>query len=324
MVPPIFIVLDAMPLTPNGKVDRRSLPAPDRNRPELGEEYVAPRNPTEAALAEIWSRVLEIERIGVNDDFFDLGGDSLMVIKVVSQANKAGLGVTTKQVFQNRTVAELAAVAGTSEILAEQGPVTGDTPCTPAQLHFLELGHPNPGWHSLGTLLELDTAVDVDAVEEAMRLLLVQHDNLRVRRGRARTAGRRWSPADAPPETGGVELHRIDLSGLDEAEQQVRIRDTVFDLTKSFDLAERPAVQGGVPRPGPGAGEAGLPDRPLLRRRRRLVAHAARRLRHLLPGPGGRQDAGAPAQDDGRQAVGRAAGRARRGARRSARSCRSG
>ena len=251
MVPPIFIVLDAMPLTPNGKVDRRSLPAPDRNRPELGEEYVAPRNPTEAALVAIWSRVLEIERIGVNDDFFDLGGDSLMVIKVVSQANKAGLGVTTKQVFQNRTVAELAAVAGTSEILAEQGAVTGDTPCTPAQLHFLELGHPNPGWHSLGTLLELETAVDVDAVEEAMRLMLVQHDNLRVRL--AERAGRpAMVTADAPPETGGVELHRIDLSGLDEAEQQVRIRDTVFDLTRSFDLANGPLFKGAYLDRGPG------------------------------------------------------------------------
>jgi len=254
MVPPIFIVLDTMPLTPNGKVDRRSLPAPDRNRPELGEEYVAPRNPTEAALVEIWGRVLEIERIGVNDDFFDLGGDSLMVIKVVSQANKAGLGVTTKQVFQNRTVAELAAVAGTSEIVAEQGPVTGDTPCTPAQLHFLELSHPNPGWHSLGTLLELDTAVDVDAVEEAMRLLLAQHDNLRVRL--AETPGADGVPRmvtdPEPPETGGVELHRIDLAGLDEAEQQVRIRDTVFDLTRSFDLTGGPLFKGAYLDRGPG------------------------------------------------------------------------
>jgi len=254
MVPPIFIVLDAMPLTPNGKVDRRSLPAPDRNRPELGEEYVAPRNPTEAALAEIWSRVLEIERIGVNDDFFDLGGDSLMVIKVVSQANKADLGVTTKQVFQNRTIAELAAVAGTSEILAEQGPVTGETPCTPAQLHFLELGHPNPEWHSLGTLLELDTAVDVEAVEEAMRLLLAQHDNLRVRL--AETPGEGGVPRmvtdGEPPAAGGVELHRIDLAGLDEGEQQVRIRDTVFELTKSFDLKNGPLFKGAYLDRGPG------------------------------------------------------------------------
>ncbi|HEX6199936.1 MAG TPA: condensation domain-containing protein, partial [Thermoanaerobaculia bacterium] len=248
MVPPIFIALDEMPLTPNGKVDRKSLPAPDRNRPELGEEYVPPRNPTEAALVAIWSEVLGLERIGVNDDFFELGGDSLMVIKVVAKANKEGHRVTTKQLFQNRTVAELAAVAGTSEILAEQGLVRGETPFTPAQLHFLELGHPNPGWHSLGALLELDTALDAAAVEEAMRLLLLQHDNLRVRL-EGEGAGRRLV-TDGEPER--VELHRLDLAGLDEEERRVRIRDTVFELTKSFDLARGPLFHGAILDQGPG------------------------------------------------------------------------
>jgi amino acid adenylation domain-containing protein/non-ribosomal peptide synthase protein (TIGR01720 family) len=247
MVPPIFITLDELPLTPNGKVDRRALPAPDRNRPELGEEYVAPRNPTEAALAAIWAETLGLERIGVHDDFFELGGDSLMVIRVVSKANKDGLGVTTKQLFQNRTIAELAAVAGTSVILAEQGAVAGDTPFTPAQLHFLELGHPNPGWHSLGALLELEGTLHVDAVEEAVRLLLLQHDNLRVRL--VDEDGRRRLVTDPEPR---VELHRIDLSGLDEAGRRERLRDTVFGLTKGFDLARGPLLHAAILDLGPG------------------------------------------------------------------------
>ncbi|HLE84841.1 MAG TPA: amino acid adenylation domain-containing protein, partial [Thermoanaerobaculia bacterium] len=247
MVPPIFITLDELPLTPNGKVDRKALPAPDRNRPELGEEYVAPRNPTEAALAAIWAETLGLERIGVHDDFFELGGDSLMVIRVVSKANKDGLGVTTKQLFQNRTIAELAGVAGTSVILAEQGAVAGDTPFTPAQLHFLELGHPNPGWHSLGALLELEGTLHVDAVEEAVRLLLLQHDNLRVRL--VDEDGRRRLVTDPEPR---VELHRLDLSGLDEAGRRERLRDTVFGLTKGFDLARGPLLHAAVLDLGPG------------------------------------------------------------------------
>jgi len=148
-------------------------------------------------------------------------------------------------------VAELAAVAGTSEILADQGAVTGETPFTPAQLHFLELGHPNPGWHSLGTLLEMETSVDVDAVEEAMRMMLVQHDNLRLRMVEA--DGRRTLvTGDPPPEKGGVELHRLDLGGLDEAGWQEKLRDTVFGLTKSFDLENGPLFKGAYMDLGPG------------------------------------------------------------------------
>ena len=252
MVPPIFIALDKMPLTPNGKVDRKALPAPDRNRPELGEEYVAPRNPTEAALAAIWSETLGLERIGVNDDFFELGGDSLMVIKVVSKANKQELGITTKQVFQNRTIAELAAVAGTQVLLAEQGVVSGETPFTPAQLHFLELGHPNPGWHSLGALLEIDVLHE-HAVEKALRLLLEQHDNLRLRVvGSAApdaAPGERKLVTDPEPN---LELHRFDLTGLSEEERQVQVRDTIFALTKGFDLANGPLFHGAIFEQGPG------------------------------------------------------------------------
>jgi hypothetical protein len=252
MVPPIFIALDTLPLTPNGKVDRKSLPAPDRNRPELGEEYVAPRNPTEAALARIWSETLGLERIGVNDDFFELGGDSLMVIKVVSKANKEELGVTTKQLFQNRTIAELAAVAGTQVLLAEQGTVSGDTPMTPAQLHFLELGHPNPGWHSLGALLEIDVLHE-HAVEKALRMLLSQHDNLRTRvvgalEADAPLSGRRLV-TDPEPD---LELHRFDLTGLSEEERQVRVRDTIFELTKKLDLANGPLFNAAIWNQGPG------------------------------------------------------------------------
>ncbi len=78
MVPAVFVLLDALPLMPNGKIDRRALPAPDRSRPELDKAFVAPRTPTEELLAEIWAQLLDIERVGVHDNFFDLGGHSLL------------------------------------------------------------------------------------------------------------------------------------------------------------------------------------------------------------------------------------------------------
>ena len=169
-----------MPLTPNGKVDRRALPAPDRAA--AAREYVAPRDEKEQFFCELWQELLGIERVGINDDFFELGGDSLLVIRVVTKANKAAMGITTKQVFQHRTVAELAAVAGTIEILAEQGTVVGPVPLTPAQLHFLDQKHPNPDFHTIGMLFEpKDGDLQVHLFRRAMEHVMTHHDNLRVR-----------------------------------------------------------------------------------------------------------------------------------------------
>jgi acyl carrier protein len=82
------VLLDALPLTPNGKVDRRALPPPDRSRAEPDSAYVAPRTPSEAVLADIWADVLHLERVGVHDDFFDLGGHSLMAVQILFQIRK--------------------------------------------------------------------------------------------------------------------------------------------------------------------------------------------------------------------------------------------
>ncbi|MHC5065366.1 MAG: sulfotransferase family protein, partial [Planctomycetota bacterium] len=107
MVPSSFVVMDAMPLSPNGKADRGALPAPDRSRPSLRQRYVAPRDPVESYLAEIWSDVLDIDRVGVNDPFFELGGTSyqaaLFINRVMSDL-QASIFVVT--VFESPTIAE--------------------------------------------------------------------------------------------------------------------------------------------------------------------------------------------------------------------------
>ncbi len=113
MIPAFFVPLRALPLTTNGKVDRRALPAPEAGRPSLKTEYLAPRNATEALLAEIWSRVLEIHPVGVRDNLFELGGDSIRSIAILSWAQQKGLRLTLQEVFQNPTVATLAACADT-------------------------------------------------------------------------------------------------------------------------------------------------------------------------------------------------------------------
>ncbi|TDD60724.1 amino acid adenylation domain-containing protein, partial [Actinomadura darangshiensis] len=111
MVPAAFVVLDqGLPLTANGKVDRRALPAPEAVAEPAG-EYLPPRTAAERALAEVWQQVLGLERVGVEDNFFELGGDSILSLQIVARARAAGLRVEIADVFARQTVAALAAVA---------------------------------------------------------------------------------------------------------------------------------------------------------------------------------------------------------------------
>lgn len=115
MIPAVFVQIETLPLTPNGNVDRRRLSPPAPVSCEAAQPYVAPRNDLERTLAGLWSSVLRVERIGIHDNFFDLGGDSILNIQIVSKALAAGLPVETRHIFQHQTVAELAAVLGSRQ-----------------------------------------------------------------------------------------------------------------------------------------------------------------------------------------------------------------
>ena len=108
MVPAHFVLLEQLPLTPNGKVDRKALPAPDAGD-AYAAPYVAPRNDVEAAICEVWQEVLRRERVGIEDNFFNLGGDSILSIRVVSLLKSRGLAIEIRDIFQYQTVAQLAA-----------------------------------------------------------------------------------------------------------------------------------------------------------------------------------------------------------------------
>ena len=117
MVPNVFAVMTSLPLTPNGKIDRRALlsaPAPEIG--SAGTEMVPPRDPAEEVLAAVWAAVLRLDRVGIHDNFFALGGDSILVIQTATRSRQRGVRFTPRQLFQNQTVAQLAAVADIAEL----------------------------------------------------------------------------------------------------------------------------------------------------------------------------------------------------------------
>ena len=122
MVPAALMWLDALPLTPNGKVDRRALPAPSGARPDLANEYVPPGNLLEEALAVSWAEILGVERVGIDDNFFILGGDSMRIVQAISRAQRRGVSFSVQQLYQYQTVRELAEVAVMSEPSAAEAP----------------------------------------------------------------------------------------------------------------------------------------------------------------------------------------------------------
>jgi amino acid adenylation domain-containing protein len=129
MVPAAFVALERLPLLANGKVDRRALPAPDAARPELQQAYAAPETAVEQELAAIWSRVLGVAPIGLDDDFFALGGDSILSIRISALARERGLTVLLPQLFSHRTVRQLARAVAPAAAAAPSGiaaaPVAG-------------------------------------------------------------------------------------------------------------------------------------------------------------------------------------------------------
>ncbi len=241
MIPAAFIVLAELPLTSSGKIDRKALPAPDQgDKLDTGEAFVAPRSDVEAELCRIWGGVLRLEQVGVHDNFFEIGGDSILSIQIVARAQQAGLSITPRQLFQHQTVAELAEVAGTTIALAaEQGLVTGPVEPTPVQRWWLELAPEEPHHWNQSTFLEMKEPVDAVILEEVLRHLIAHHDALRLR-----LTGEMTSAALTITEPHGpVPLVYFDLRDVPEASLTAAIEKAAAEAQASLNLTSGPLIR---------------------------------------------------------------------------------
>ena len=180
MVPAHILPLATFPLTGNGKLDRKALPEPERQ----GDTFMAPCEGVEAALAELWQALLHVEQVGRHDNFFSLGGDSIISLQVIARARKQGIRLTPKQLFEKQTIAELAQVAEVQEIAAPvtSGEESGHAfPLTPIQARFFR--QPIEARHHWNQALRFEarTPLDAAALREALAGVVAHHGSLRLR-----------------------------------------------------------------------------------------------------------------------------------------------
>ena len=216
MVPTAIVVLDALPLTPNGKLDHRALPAPEFRGSGTAAQR-APRTPQEKILCSLMTEILGAPRIGIDDNFFALGGDSISSIQLVSRARKAGWRISARDIFQYQSIEALASVASQVETLpAAELDGVGTLPLTPI-MHWLLEREGSIQQFSQSMLLRVPARLTEEQLVGAVQALLDHHDALRLRMVRASGNGD-WSLEIPAPGTIAAAdcVRRVDVSGLDE------------------------------------------------------------------------------------------------------------
>ena len=255
MVPSSFVLLDALPCTPNGKIDRRALAAPSASvvaAPAVDAHRRVPETPSERLLASLWREVLGVEVSSVDAGFFALGGDSLSTIRLVAVARRHGLVFSAQQVFEQPTLAGLAAVATTPVVrAAEQGAVVGEVPLTPIQRMLLVADLPDVDHYNMAMVLMVDERLCGPSLALAVEHLMRHHDVLRLRVVRD---GDGWRARIAGLE-GSVPHAHVDLSTASDGDAVAAIEAVAAELQASLRLGEGPILRVasfdlGAARPG--------------------------------------------------------------------------
>jgi amino acid adenylation domain-containing protein len=259
MLPSVFVLLDEMTLTPQGKVDRNALPAPDQQRQERKEINPTPRDAIEAALTEIWAQVLGLERVGIHDNFFESGGHSLLATQVISRLHKVlQVELPIRAIFEMPTVADLAAKI---KNMLKGGPGQPPLPIKPIsreedrlplsfaqqRLWFMDRLEPDSDFYNVPAAVRLKGHLNVKALQESFNEIARRHETLRTH----------FKISVGEPEqiitpAQGLELTITDLSQLSTAEREARVLSlTTEEARRPFKLSIGPLFRVSLLRLGP-------------------------------------------------------------------------
>ena len=232
MVPGLWLSLERLPLSANGKLERKALPRPDLSALQQG--YAAPACELEQRLADIWQNVLGVAQIGVDDNFFALGGDSIISIQVVSRARQAGIAFSPRDLFQHQTIRSLARVAELSQQTSiDQGLASGAVALAPVQQWFFAQPMPQRHHWNQSLLLHPRQPLEGAVLELALRSLLTHHDGLRLR---FEQRDGQWQQAYAELPTDSLLWHR-QVTGVQE------LNALCEQAQRSLDLQQGPLLR---------------------------------------------------------------------------------
>jgi amino acid adenylation domain-containing protein/non-ribosomal peptide synthase protein (TIGR01720 family) len=227
-----YMQLDALPLNPNGKLDRGALPDPV----VVSENFVAAESEKEKTLALIWEEVLNLPKVGVEDCFFELGGDSVSSLRMVMKARKAGIPISPAQLQDHSTIAALSALEEVIE--AEQGLVEGDAPLTPMQRYYFWWANHNPNQFNNAVLFVVSEPLNADVLKAAFRKVVEHHDSLRLRFS---CQGGNWSQAFSfDDDVFELPLRRVNLPSAGHNDQ---MRDVCEELQAQLNVQQGPMIQ---------------------------------------------------------------------------------
>ncbi|OLG07559.1 Long-chain-fatty-acid--CoA ligase [Bacillus paralicheniformis] len=239
MIPAHLVELAALPLTQNGKLDRRALPEPETTA--INTAYAPPRNQLEERLAVIWQEVLGVEKVGIEDSFFELGGDSIKALQVSARLGRFDLKITAGDLFRHPTIKEAAPLIRKTERNIDQRPIEGEVPWTPVQRWFLAQHIEERQHFNQSVMLHSSEGFQEQPLRTALQHLVIHHDALRMTiiddGGQLQQFNR------------GIhgELYSLNIRDLSKTAQWEKlIEDEVADLQRSIHLQTGPLLKAGL------------------------------------------------------------------------------
>ncbi|QKJ77919.1 non-ribosomal plipastatin synthetase PpsC [Bacillus subtilis] len=236
MIPAYIIEMENLPLTSNGKLNRKALPEPNFTS---NQTYAPPRNDLEDQLVLIWQEVLGIQRIGIEDSFFELGGDSIKALQVSARLGRYGLSLQVSDLFRHPKIKDLSPLIRKSERIIEQGPIQGDVPWTPVQQWFFSQDIEERHHFNQSVMLFHSGRLSENALRPALKKLAEHHDALRMV---YRNDDRRWIQINQGIHES--QLYSLRISDLSQSESgwETQIKQEVADLQQSINLQEGPLL----------------------------------------------------------------------------------
>jgi amino acid adenylation domain-containing protein/non-ribosomal peptide synthase protein (TIGR01720 family) len=246
MIPSYFIQLEEMPLTPNGKIDRKALPEP-QGIINMGIEYVAPKNKKEEILVKVWKDVLKVERVGLKDNFFSLGGDSIKAIQVLSRLNNYGLKLELRHLFENPIIEELSIYVENASRKIKQDIIQGEVNLTPIQNWLFKQKFEDKNHFNQAVMLYNKEKFDENVIKRLLKKLVEHHDALRMV---FRTQGEKIIQYNKGLAGELYSLKVIELTNKENYHEKIEKEANI--IQRSLDLENGPLIKLGLFKTGEG------------------------------------------------------------------------